>query len=67
MPLTIYPDVQVTRRKAMHCVMNEQELMIWTGAKFSALIDWLYENGEQEFLVQTDGNKFRVRIDRRPD
>ena len=65
--LTLYTDVETTRRKRLHHVLDEHETPKWSGANVCGALEFLYESGENEFWIQGQGSKWLVMIHPEPD
>lgn len=62
--MRVIADVNVTRRQRIHHVFNDQDEPRFSASKFGDVLNWLFENGETEYLVHTEENAFKVRMER---
>jgi len=60
--LTIWPDVEVTRRKRFHFVTDEAGVVLWRGIRLSDLIEWLHVTEQTEALVRTELHAYRLEL-----
>lgn len=65
--LTVHPDNATTRRKSHHYVLDENEDLVWTGARVSDLFVFMYETEQVEFLMQTKEILFNIKVFRVKD
>ena len=63
---TLYADVDFSRRKRLHHILNEHDEPVWSGRKIAAAFAYLAENGQNEFRLegQADKDRFLVMIHR---
>ena len=63
---SLYPDVEFSRRKRLHHILNEHEEPVWSGKSIVAAFAYLAENGQNEFRIegQASDERFLVMIHR---
>lgn len=49
---TLYPDVEFSRRKRLHHILDEHDVPQWSGAQLAAALRFLAENGQNEFRIE---------------
>ena len=58
--LTLHTDIEFTRRKRLHAVMNDQDELLWTGAKLSKALEFCFDQGHYE--IEVDDGEMRWRL-----
>lgn len=64
--LTIWPDVEVTRRKRFHFVTDEAGVVLWRGIRLTQLLEFVITTGASEALVRTADAAYHLRLAARP-
>lgn len=61
---TLHTDVEFSRRKRLHHVVNDQGEPVWSGATVARAFLWLAEQGAYEFRLEGNaaGETFQVMI-----
>mgnify|MGYP001828679330 CR=1 FL=1 len=62
--ITIYIDVEVTRRKRFILIHNPQGEALWTGRKLTAALEWLYEEGYRDAVIDDGEHRYQVGVSR---
>lgn len=60
--MRIYCDVQITRRKRLHYIMDEHDEPKWTGARILDAFSWLLDNDQRQFWLEDKGKVFCVDL-----
>ena len=60
--LTMMTDVQMTRRKRLVFILDENDTVLYSGAKVAQAIDWLIENGHDKCTVEGESEGLRFDI-----
>jgi len=60
--LTMMTDVQMTRRKRLVFILDENDNVLYSGAKVAQAIDWLIDNGHTECTVEGEREGLRFDI-----
>lgn len=50
--LKLVTDVQFTRRKRIHCVFDERDQLIWSGPRFDAALEFVFDSGYDRTTIQ---------------
>ena len=58
---TMMTDVQMTRRKRLIFILDENDTVLWSGANVAEALDWLIENGHVQCTVE--GQRESLRFD----
>ncbi len=53
---TIFPDCQLTRRKRVHWVIDDEGDVAFSSADLSDCIRWLYDRGDMVAMVEVTGH-----------
>lgn len=48
---TLHPDVQFTRRNRLHYILDEKDVLMWSGKNITSAIEYLLEQGWNEFRI----------------
>ena len=59
---TVMSDVQMSRRKRMVFILDENDTVVFSSAKFASALEWLYENGHTKCAVQGENDSLRFDI-----
>ena len=59
---TMMTDVQLTRRKRMVFILDENDTVLYSGANVAQAIDWLLENGHDKCTVEGENEGLRFDI-----
>ena len=59
---TMMTDVQMTRRKRMVFILDEDDTVMYSGAKVAQAIAWLIENGHTKCTVEGESEGLRFDI-----
>jgi hypothetical protein len=60
--ITVWLDVEITRRKTYHLIVDENGRSLWRAYRFSDVLEWLRSRGVEEYTVTTDGAKWQARL-----
>ena len=60
--LTMMTDVQMTRRKRLVFILDENDNVLYSGAKVAQAIAWLIENGHDKCTVEGENEGLRFDI-----
>lgn len=60
--MTVYPDNRTMRRRKQHYILDKSDQLMWTGALMGSCLQWLYDNGEFDFMLQTETSLFQVHL-----
>jgi hypothetical protein len=63
-PFTELVDCQLTRRKRHHIVTDDAENVLFRSRWFSDILEWLDGEGQTEYAIVTDRDRYRARTQR---
>lgn len=64
---TLYADVQLTRRNRMHHVMDDAGVLKWSGKSLLGALEYLAEQGQDEFKLEGDDTDPSFLVMAKPD
>lgn len=63
--LTLYSDVHTTRRRTIHHIMNESDTLMFSAAKLGPCLEWLWEKGYRQIVVNDGEVVYTISLDLR--
>lgn len=59
---TIYTDIQQTRRKRFHHVVDERGTILWSGQTVEGALEWIIDQGFDVFRIEGERKVFTIAL-----
>ena len=59
---SLYPDVYLTRRQRLHYVMDGNDVLMWSGNSIFSAVEYLLNENQGQFLLDTGDGKEKLHL-----